>query len=1175
LRHAKSLLHRVARLAIAMLAGALAGGATAQSVIPVIGSNFTGSTYKFNAGNPPPDSMGAAGPRHFVEFVNSRYAVYDKDTGKLVRESTLDAFWQASWPGQSVLANPYMASFPFSAAFDPRILYDAARGRWYAIADNSMELLVAVSNTSDPTQGWRGYQVDDHAVLEFDAPMTATLLDELDTANHGAACDATAPCEVMRALQAGGLVFDATTQNLHRLVFRTIEPHRRWAVICQFPPGYCNWNTRLIRNEQNRFRVYKWATGGNIDFPTLGMDADNLYVATQFNDDPFFVIPKDRLQSGTPPTLTGVTVRRPPWPHNVSSGFGAAQPIVDLDGNRAARALIAEAQVFGTCGTAAGSACMRFRRIPSLGCDHAVSASCDLAGQVPLKYYDYPFGFAYASQPGGNRVGPNGPVEGSATHAIVADESYLSSNVVLRNGQVHGVQLVLDQDVPRLRYFRIRARYDAATDAFAFDLLDDLLVPVPAGSPTLNAFYGSVAVNASGQVVLGFSGSRRAASASSYAGNQFASSYAVAGTVDGTGHMVFGNPILLKAGNAEYELGAEALEPSSTGRNRFGDYSATTVDPADPSRFWTIQEFVSAVDVWSTQISEIRLLPAAAAPRAPRVSASAAARSGQPAGTLALDNVAVDDVLGSLDKGRALENGDFVIAPNLSIGARYTADTLPLGDGREEVTYGSFNFGEDAAYARFRHFAQPRPASLLPYAEFEIVLTAGGDCAHDTLTLGNLSLPLSRLLPGLAAGCAAGDRYWARANLLDWFTSGDLLDAVAAKAHALGLTYGSTAAHGSNAIVTYASLSLGTPDLLVIGHGPAGPGFQQAPLRYDGQAGAYVGRFGAACNARDMAYGPDGRLYVLDDDSAAFGVCDAQNLVSRMDGITGVFDPVADEHANYIPSGSLAGVRAEGMTFGPDGNLYVAIAGLGTGAPGGVVRFQGPLGAHPGAPIGPFVALGSGGLKDPTRLRFGPDGALYVANAFDSSVLRYDGRTGAFIDRFVTAGHGGLHFPSDLAFGSDGDLFVAGELSRNVIRYAGPASASAGQLIGTFARTTGSPTGLAFGPGGDLFVSETPLGVFRYDRASGAAKGQFAGVRSLASGVGPLLFSSTPAAPATLGDFDASNCVDTADLAVLMDAIRRGVRDARFDLTGDGVVNVQDARKLTLLFTNAAGAPCS
>ena len=53
------------------------------------------------------------------------------------------------------------------------------------------------------------------------------------------------------------------------------------------------------------------------------------------------------------------------------------------------------------------------------------------------------------------------------------------------------------------------------------------------------------------------------------------------------------------------------IEGGGTQNNtsRWGDYSATTVDPDDDRRFWTIQEWVSADNVWSTQITEIIIVP--------------------------------------------------------------------------------------------------------------------------------------------------------------------------------------------------------------------------------------------------------------------------------------------------------------------------------------------------------------------------------------------------------------------------------------------------------------------------------------------------------------------------------------------------------------------------------------
>src|SRR4051812_4481835 len=107
----------------------------------------------------------------------------------------------------------------------------------------------------------------------------------------------------------------------------------------------------------------------------------------------------------------------------------------------------------------------------------------------------------------------------------------------------------------------------------------------------------------------------------------------------------------------------------------------------------------------------------------------------------------------------------------------------------------------------------------------------------------------------------------------------------------------------------------------------------------------------------------------------------------------------------------------EGSAFGPDGNLYVTVNNLGTGA---VLRYDGSSGAFQKE----FVVSGSGGLTVPFGLRFGASGDLFVAGiSFTNAdfaqgrILRYSGTNGAFRGTFVANGSGGLCFPFDLVFG--------------------------------------------------------------------------------------------------------------------------------------------------------------
>ncbi len=123
-----------------------------RNLLASVGIGFTGGS---GPGFVPPDTMGAVGPDAIVEIINGRFAVYDK-TGAQQTASSLDQFW---------IDSGVTPAGGFS--FDPRILYDAASSRWFAVSvDNAgaaNNFLVAVSDDSDPTGGWTGFQIDSDA----------------------------------------------------------------------------------------------------------------------------------------------------------------------------------------------------------------------------------------------------------------------------------------------------------------------------------------------------------------------------------------------------------------------------------------------------------------------------------------------------------------------------------------------------------------------------------------------------------------------------------------------------------------------------------------------------------------------------------------------------------------------------------------------------------------------------------------------------------------------------------------------------------------------------------------------------------------------------------------------------------------------------------------------------
>lgn len=204
-------------------------------------------------------------------------------------------------------------------------------------------------------------------------------------------------------------------------------------------------------------------------------------------------------------------------------------------------------------------------------------------------------------------------------------------------------------------------------------------------------------------------------------------------------------------------------------------------------------------------------------------------------------------------------------------------------------------------------------------------------------------------------------------------------------------------------------------------------------IRYNGATGAYMDDFvpqnsGGLARPFALVFGPSGRgpgnpdLYV---------VSRVTDSVKRYHGTTGAY------LGDFVASGSGGLDGPIGLTFGPDGNLYVS-AGFGT-VPSAVFRYQGPSGKNPGAPMpsagmsgATFVTSGSGGLLTTFGLVFGPDGNgdgkqdLYLPS-FDqagsnkskektATIKRYDGVTGAFIDTFVTPNSGGLDQPNYLIF---------------------------------------------------------------------------------------------------------------------------------------------------------------
>ncbi len=286
------------------------------------------------------------------------------------------------------------------------------------------------------------------------------------------------------------------------------------------------------------------------DFPTMGINADGLYVSANMfgiSGGGFtvntLVVPKSDLLSATPNVAHATLLE------NVSATTGSsAQPVFDMDNSSMPADL-----------WSGSSSYMKRSQING----PVSSPSIASAGVATVSNHYSP---PDADQPGTKKN-------------LNTGDYRLSSNVIKENGHFWGVQDVEDNGKAAVRWFEI----DAATNT----LLQEGMI----SDPDLAFYYPSIAVNDSDDVVIGFSGSGE---------SQYVSTYAVVGGTDSASNTTTFSPVtLLKAGVSDYER----LDHNN--RNRWGDYSSTVLDPSDPEHFWTFQEFVSGSNEWSVQVTEI------------------------------------------------------------------------------------------------------------------------------------------------------------------------------------------------------------------------------------------------------------------------------------------------------------------------------------------------------------------------------------------------------------------------------------------------------------------------------------------------------------------------------------------------------------------------------------------
>jgi hypothetical protein len=155
------------------VAPATASATTTSATTATVTTGFpVWSSYQsqtiFTQGWTPPDTQLAAGPADLMEMINDVGSVWSK-AGSLKSSFDLNAFFMVP-SGQT-----------FS---DPRVVYDAPSGRWFATglsftSSYGSQIYIAVSSTSDPSAIWTVYSGDSSSTVLHDQPKVGVSADKV------------------------------------------------------------------------------------------------------------------------------------------------------------------------------------------------------------------------------------------------------------------------------------------------------------------------------------------------------------------------------------------------------------------------------------------------------------------------------------------------------------------------------------------------------------------------------------------------------------------------------------------------------------------------------------------------------------------------------------------------------------------------------------------------------------------------------------------------------------------------------------------------------------------------------------------------------------------------------------------------------------------------------------
>ena len=308
--------------------------------------------------------------------------------------------------------------------------------------------------------------------------------------------------------------------------------------------------------------VFTGFAGGIADYPTLALDKNAVYIGTNnftgsFQGTTLNVIPIDSLFNAGAPTVANLKQFVTPFP-GVFEDRGFAQQGVNSSSAGTTGKVVA-ASLF-----AFDSLAFNVNNLSSTDATGATLGAVQFLGEA-----------AFAS-PGPGRQ-PSAAIAANRRVIDTLDER-ISSSVYEANGliyMVHTVNSGLDAlDETRVRYI--------VMDANTFAIVDEGDI----GEAGYDYYQGSIAVNALGEVVIGYN--RSGLDAATGKISFLASMY----KTDALGQLVqFGSEIFIKESlTDDYHNGSVFGQPAA-GRQRWGDYSQVSLDPSDIHSFYLIGQF--------------------------------------------------------------------------------------------------------------------------------------------------------------------------------------------------------------------------------------------------------------------------------------------------------------------------------------------------------------------------------------------------------------------------------------------------------------------------------------------------------------------------------------------------------------------------------------------------------